>query len=152
MKRRERDLLDSFSCLLVSRELHECNNKEMDLSGAILVVLSLGVVVADLDLTVDAGSLAFRYSLPFKSLCYSAEFSFLNPISVRASQFLLKHGPDHFFLKNKLAKELKVHTSEFRNFRSICSNAFKLTSVPGSPSRIRARYFLEEHKTAVLLF
>lgn len=152
MKRRERDLLDSFSCLLVSRELHECNNREMDLSGAILVVLSLGAVVADLDLTVDAGSLLFRYSLPFKSLCYSAEFSFLNPISVRASQFLLKHGPDHFFSENKLAKELKVHTSEFRNFRNICSNAFKFTSVPGSPSRIRARYFLEEHKTAVLLF
>lgn len=38
MKRREGDLLDSFSCLLVSRELHECSNKEMDFSGAILVV------------------------------------------------------------------------------------------------------------------
>lgn len=78
--------------------------------------LSLGAVVANLDLTVDAGSLLFRYSLPLKSLCYSAEFSFLNPISVGASQFLLRHGPDHF-LENKLAEEFQVHTSEFKNSR-----------------------------------
>lgn len=109
-------------------------------------VLSLGAVVADLDLTVDAGSLLFRCSLPLKSLCYSAEFSFLNLISVSASQFLLRHDPDHFFLENKLAKELQVDTSDFKNFRSIGSNAFELTSVPDSPSRISAKYFWKSTK------
>lgn len=87
--------------------------------------LSLGAVVADLDLTLDVGSLFFRYRLPFKSSCYSAEFNFLNSMSVRASQVLLRHGPDHLFSENKLAKETQVDTSELTNFRSISFNAFQ---------------------------
>lgn len=76
-------------------ELHECNNKEIYLSGAILVFLSIDAEVAALDLSVGAGSLLFRYSLPFKSLCYSVKFSFLTLTSVRLRQFLLRHNPYH---------------------------------------------------------
>lgn len=114
--------------------------------------LRLDAEVADLDLTVGATSLLSRYSLLFKSLCYSVEFSFLTLFCVRGSQFLLTQNPDHLFSEmTYLVKELQVHIL-VRNFRNIGSQAFKLTSMPGSPSRIRARYFLEEHKTAVLMF
>lgn len=90
-------LLDSLSWLVVSGELHECDNKEIYLSGAILLFLSLDAEVAVLDLTVGAGSLLSLYSLPFKSLCYSVEFSFLTRVFVKMSQFLLRHNPDHLF-------------------------------------------------------
>lgn len=45
---REIDLLASFSWLLMSGEPHGCNNKEILLSGAILLFLSLHAEVADL--------------------------------------------------------------------------------------------------------
>lgn len=57
-------------------------------------------------------------------------------MSVRVSQVLLRHGPDNFFSENKLAKEIQADTSEFRSFRSIGSNTFKLTSVPDCLSKI----------------
>lgn len=50
-----------------------------------------------------------------------------------------------------LVKEMQVHTP-VRNFESVGCQAFRLTSVLGSPSRIGARYFSEECKTAVLMF
>lgn len=101
---------------------------------------------------MDAGSLLSLYSLPFKSLCYSVEFSFLTCVFVKMSQFLLRHNPDHLLSQvTYLVKELQVHIP-VRNFRSIGSQPFKLSSVPGSPGRSRTRYFSEEHKTAVLMF
>lgn len=51
MKRREGDLLDSFSCLLVSRELHSVATKKWISLVLFWWFLSLGAVVADLDLT-----------------------------------------------------------------------------------------------------
>lgn len=140
---RKIDLPDSFSWLVVSGKIN--------LSGAIFLFLSLKAEVADLDLTVGAGSLFFMYSLPFRSLFYSAEFSLIL-ISVRASQFLVRHNPGNLFSPViYLVKELQVCIA-VRNFRSIDSQAFKLTSMQGSPGRIRTRYFLEEHKTTVLVY
>lgn len=66
----------------LSGELHECNNKEIDISSAILV--SLDAEIADLNITLGAGCVLCEYSLPFKSLCYSIAYSYLviTPISV----------------------------------------------------------------------
>lgn len=133
-------------------ELHECNNKEIYLSGAILVFLSIDAEVAALDLSVGAGSLISRYSLPFKSLCYSVKFSFLTLISVRSKQFFIKTQSLSFVLIDDLpGKELQVHIL-LTSFRNVGFQAFKLTSILGCLSRIRVTYFLEEHKTTMLMF